>query len=152
MGLAEWRTLCFVVRSTSHIIFLLLTLKSRQANVVTVSVACLIFTLLLVCFQRTLTCLLAASWQKTWEREIKKEREKGNIRAFQGKLMDDWTAQIQPQDTLSLSHTHLHTSPIRPDDCLGARWQSTSLYLALFSFFSLHSLPPRHTHTHFVAC
>lgn len=39
----------------------------------------------------------------------KKKREKGSIRAFQGKLMEGWTAQIQPQDTLSPSHTHTFT-------------------------------------------
>lgn len=51
---------------------------------------------------RSLTCLLAASWQERGAREIYKKREKGDIRAFQGKLMEDWTAQLQPQDTLSL--------------------------------------------------
>ena len=39
----------------------------------------------------------------------KKKREKGSIRAFQGKLMEGWTAQIQPQDTHSPSHTHTFT-------------------------------------------
>lgn len=65
--------------------------------------------------------------------------------------MEDRTAQIQPQDTLSLSHTHLHTSPIRPDDCLGARWHSTRLSLSLSPFSCLHSLPLKHK-LKFVAC
>lgn len=102
---------------------------------------------MLVCFQRAHIAGGIVT-ENMRERDKKREREKGNIRAFQGKLMEDWTAQIQPQDTHSVTHTHLHTSPIRPDDCLGARWQSTSLSLTLFPF-SLHNLPQdTHTDTH----
>ena len=43
------------------------------------------------------------------KKKKEREREKGSIRAFQGKLMECWTAQIQPQDTLSPSHTHTFT-------------------------------------------
>lgn len=49
---------------------------------------------------------------------------------------------------LALTRIHLHTSPIRPDDCLGARWHSTSLSLS-HPFFPLCAQPVPKTKTQF---
>lgn len=73
--------------------------------------------------------------RKRSERDLHKERggqHKGFSRQTNGRLDRSTTATGH---TLALTHTHLHTSPIRPDDCLGARWHSTSLSLFL-AFFS----------------
>lgn len=86
--------------------------------------------------------------RKRSERDLHKERggqHKGFSRQTNGRLDCSTTATGH---TLALTHTHLHTSPIRPDDCLGARWHSTSLslFLAFFPLY-LHSLSARQTHS-----
>lgn len=90
--------------------------------------------------------------RKRSERDLHKERggqHKGFSRQTNGRLDRSTTATGH---TLALTHTHLHTSPIRPDDCLGARWHSTSLslFLAFFSPLSAQSVPK--TKTQFAVC
>lgn len=78
------------------------------------------------------------------EGEMKK-REKGDIRAFQSKLMEAWTAQTQPQDTPP-SHTQAPLEQMTALEPGGIAPASLSPSHP-FPLFSLHSLPPRHTHT-----
>lgn len=114
------------------------------------AVICLIFTLLPF-FLSPLPHMFAGGIlaRKRSERDLHKERggqHKGFSRQTNGRLDRSTTATGH---TLALTHTHLHTSPIRPDDCLGARWHSTSLSLSFSPFFPLylHSLSPRQKHS-----
>lgn len=117
------------------------------------AVICLIFTLLPF-FLSPLPHMFAGGIlaRKRSERDLHKERggqHKGFSRQINGRLDRSTTATGH---TLALTHTHLHTSPIRPDDCLGARWHSTSLslFLAFFSPLSAQSVPK--TKTQFAVC
>lgn len=83
------------------------------------------------------------------KKKKKKEREgqhKGFSRQTNGGLDCSDTATGH---TLPVAHTLLHTSPIRPDDCLRARWHGTSLPLTLTLFpLSPCTAWPQDTNTH----
>lgn len=73
--------------------------------------------------------------------------------AFQGEIMEEWTAQAQPQDTLGPSLTiavaraRTHT-PIRADDWLGATVGGTALASLSPGQPAPKKKTNRHTHTH----
>lgn len=60
--------------------------------------------------------------------------------------MEDWTAQIQPQDTLSLSHTHTYTQA--PLDQMTALELGGIALASISPFFLFLSAQPEDTHTH----
>lgn len=115
-----------------------------RVNVVTFSAR------LLVCFQSAHMFAGGIMAENMGEIKKKKKKREGQHKGFSRQTNGGLDcSDTATGHTLPVAHTLLHTSPIRPDDCLRARWHGTSLPLTLTLFpLSPCTAWPQDTNTH----